>query len=197
MSFNPVALAQNAQAVLLARYAFRNAESLGPRVRVWGKVIANVQGRLIVGDRARFGARTFPLEIAVGREGLLEIGERAYINYGGSIAAMKHIRIGARVMIGPHSMIIDNEFHRLEPDRRLEAPESRPIVIEDNAWLGARVIVLPGVTIGRDSVIGAGSVVTKDIPPGVIAAGSPAKVIRSIEDAVALQAARANPSSLG
>jgi acetyltransferase-like isoleucine patch superfamily enzyme len=60
-------------------------------------------------------------------------------------------------------------------------PPSRPIILEENVFLGARVIVLGGVTIGRDSVIGAGSVVTRDIPPGVIAAGNPAKVIRALE----------------
>jgi maltose O-acetyltransferase len=75
---------------------------------------------------------------------------------------------------------MDNDFHRLEPERRNERPESKPIVLEDNVWLGGRVIVLAGVTIGEDSVIGAGSVVTSDIPPKVIAAGVPARVIRGL-----------------
>ena len=59
---------------------------------------------------------------------------------------------------------MDNDFHRIEPERRLEWPESKPIIIEDNVWLGARVIVLAGVTIGDDSCIGAGSVVNRRHP---------------------------------
>jgi len=75
---------------------------------------------------------------------------------------------------------MDNDFHRLEPERRNERPDSAPIILEDNVWLGARVIVLKGVTIGEGSVIGAGSVVTKDIPPRSLAVGMPAKVIKTL-----------------
>jgi maltose O-acetyltransferase len=76
--------------------------------------------------------------------------------------------------------MMDNDFHSLEPEKRQVKPPSAPIILEENVWLGARVIVLRGVTIGKGSVIGAGSVVTKDIPPGVLAAGSPARVIRKL-----------------
>jgi maltose O-acetyltransferase len=75
---------------------------------------------------------------------------------------------------------MDNDFHRLEPERRDERPLSAPIILEENVWLGARVIVLRGVTIGAGSAIGAGSVVTRDIPPRSLAVGAPAKVIRSL-----------------
>ena len=75
---------------------------------------------------------------------------------------------------------MDNDFHRIEPERRLERPESRPITIDDNVWIGARVIVLAGVTIGADSCIGAGSVVIDDIPPRSLAVGVPARVIREL-----------------
>jgi maltose O-acetyltransferase len=77
-------------------------------------------------------------------------------------------------------MMMDNDFHRIEPDRRDEMPDSAPIVLGENVWVGGRVIVLNGVTIGRDSVIGAGSVVSSDIPPRSVAAGVPAKVIRAL-----------------
>jgi maltose O-acetyltransferase len=75
---------------------------------------------------------------------------------------------------------MDNDFHCLEPERRLERPKSRPIVIGDNVWIGARVIVLGGVTIGDDSCIGAGSLVIDDVPPRTLAAGVPARVIRDL-----------------
>ena len=76
-------------------------------------------------------------------------------------------------------MIIDSAFHDIDPERRLEPPVADPITIGDNVWLGARVIVLPGVTIGENSVVGVGSVVTRDIPPSSLAVGVPAKVVRS------------------
>jgi maltose O-acetyltransferase len=75
---------------------------------------------------------------------------------------------------------MDNDFHRMEPERRLERPESRPIAIEDNVWLGARVTVLGGVTIGEGSCVAAGSVVIDDVPPRSLAAGVPARVIRTL-----------------
>ena len=77
-------------------------------------------------------------------------------------------------------MMLDNDFHRVEPERRLERPPSKPIIVEDNVWIGARVIVMAGVTVGEDSCVGAGSVVTSDVPPRTLAAGVPARVIREL-----------------
>ena len=172
---------QDGRAVLRAMWHFRRA-TLGQRVRVWGKLRVANYGQMIIGDRVRLVSEPAVLELVAGRNGRLEIGERSFINYGGSISAHKLVKIGPRCNIGPHVLLMDNNFHRLEPDRRDEMPPSRPIVLEENVFLGARVIVLGGVTIGRDSVVGAGSVVTRDIPPGVIAAGNPAKVIRPLND---------------
>jgi maltose O-acetyltransferase len=76
--------------------------------------------------------------------------------------------------------MMDNDFHRLEPERRDEIPPSAPIVLEEGVWLGVRVIVLRGVTIGAGSVVGAGSIVVRDVPPRSLAAGAPAKVIRTL-----------------
>jgi maltose O-acetyltransferase len=76
--------------------------------------------------------------------------------------------------------MMDNDFHRIEPERRNERAESAPIILENNVWLGARVIVLKGVTIGEGSVIGAGSVVTKNIPSRSLAVGQPAKIIKEL-----------------
>jgi acetyltransferase-like isoleucine patch superfamily enzyme len=112
--------------------------------------------------------------------GTLEIGEHVFINYGCSIGANELVRIGARCSLGPHVMIMDNDFHRLEPERPDERAESKPIILEENVWLGARVIVLKGVTIGAGSAVGAGSVVTRDFPPRSLAVGLPARVVRSL-----------------
>ncbi len=166
-------------AVLRARWYLRNAE-LGPKVRLWGRPVIHKGGRLVIGERARLVSTVVPLELAVAPGACLEIGAGTFINYGCSIAATELVRIGPRCNIGTYAMIMDNDFHRLEPERRQERPPSAPIILEENVWLGGRVTVLSGVTIGTGSVVGAGSVVTKNIPPRSLAAGVPARVIRHL-----------------
>lgn len=174
----PSNLVGNGCAVLRARWYFRRADKLGKRVRVWGKPTVRNDGVMIIGDRSRLISTIVRLELVSERDGCLEIGESTFINYGCSIAANQLIRIGRNCSIGTHAILIDNNYHSLDPERRNERPPSAPIVLEENVWLGARVIVLRGVTIGANSVIGAGSVVTHNIPPHSVAAGIPAKVIK-------------------
>lgn len=169
----------NGIANLRARWQLRSAE-LGPRVRVWGRVYLCNQGVMRVGTRTRLIATITPLEFLVGPRGRLEIGEQVYINYGVSIGAMLSVTIGDRTNIGSYAIILDNNYHSVEPERRRVRPSSQPVVIEENVWLGSRVIVLPGVRVGAHSAIGAGSVVTRDIPPRTLAAGVPAQIIRQI-----------------
>jgi len=176
-------LLDDAAAVLRARYYLRSAETLGSRVRLWGTPAISNRGRLLIGDRVRLASVLATLELAVGPGATLQIGDRVLINHGGSIGSTRLVRIGDRCNIGAHVILIDNSFHELDPDRRDEQPEPAPVILEENVWLAARVIVLPGVTIGANSVIGAGSVVTRDIPPNVLAAGIPAKVIRPLRSA--------------
>lgn len=170
----------NGPAVLRARWYLRHATTLGPRVRVWGRPVVQNAGSLLVHDRARLVSTIATLELAVGQSATLEIGARTFINYGCSIGASELITIGPRCSIGTYVIIMDNNYHRLEPERRDERPPSAPIVLEENVWLGARVIVLPGVTIRAGSAIGAGSVVTRDIPARSLAVGQPARVIRDL-----------------
>ena len=104
---------------------------------------------------------------------------------GGVICAAMSVRIGDRCLLGADVQITDTDFHALAPanrrfEKRPEMIASAPVVIEDNVFLGAGVRVLKGVRIGRNSVVGAGSVVTRDIPSDVIAAGVPARVIRQL-----------------
>jgi len=178
-----IKMLDDAAAVLRARYYLRSAETLGPRVRLWGTPAISNAGHLLIGDRVRLASIIATLELAVGRGATLQIGDRVLINHGGSIGATRLVRIGDRCNIGAHVIMIDNAFHELDPDRRDEQPEPAPVVLEENVWLAARVIVLPGVTIGANSVVGAGSVVTRDIPPNVLAAGIPAKIIRPLRPA--------------
>jgi maltose O-acetyltransferase len=135
---------------------------------------------MVIGERLRLVSTVATTELAVGVNGRLEIDESVFINYGCTIGVQEQIYIGPNCNIGTFVMMMDNSFHRLEPERRLEMPESAPIYLEENVWLGGRVIVLPGVRIGAGSAVGAGSVVTKDIPPRTLAVGVPAKVIRDL-----------------
>jgi len=119
-----------------------------------------------------------PLQLDYGYQ--TTVGPGTFINVGAVILDVGRVTIGADVQIGPNVQLL-TPTHPLDPDERrtgLEAAE--PITIEDNAWLGGGVIVCPGVTIGRDTVVGAGSVVTRDLPPRVLAAGNPARVIREL-----------------
>ena len=169
----------NGTANLRARWHLRGAE-LGPRVRLWGRPYLHNQGLLRIGARTRLISTITPLELTVGPEGRLEIGERVYINYGTSIGVTRAVTIGDNTNIGSYVIILDNNLHCVEPERRMELPPSKPVVIEENVWLGSRVTVLPGVRIGAHSVIGAGSVVAHDIPARTLAAGVPARVIRQL-----------------
>jgi maltose O-acetyltransferase len=104
-----------------------------------------------------------------------------FINYGAVLIDTREIRIGDDVLIGPNVQLLTAD-HPLDPTARHAGWESgRPITIADGAWLGGGVIVLPGVTIGTNTVVGAGAVVTRDLPPGVVAVGNPARVVRRLD----------------
>jgi acetyltransferase-like isoleucine patch superfamily enzyme len=180
MKLTPARVWVDGRASLAARWYLRHADHVGPYVRVRGRPVVKNWGRMVIGERTQLVSTIATLELVTMKDATLEIGSRSLINYGGSIAAHERITIGERCLIGTHAIVMDNDFHRIEPERRLEPPESRPITIEDNVWLGARVIVLGGVTIGADSCIGAGSVVIDDIPPRSLAVGLPARVIRQL-----------------
>ena len=108
------------------------------------------------------------------------IGSGTFINAGAVILDVGRVAIGADVQIGPNVQLL-TPTHPLDPDvRRTGLEAAEPITIEDNVWLGGGVIVCPGVTIGRDTVVGAGAVVTRDLPPSVVAVGNPARILRSL-----------------
>ena len=106
------------------------------------------------------------------------VGERTFLNAGCKFQDQGGIRIGNDCLIG-HNATLCTINHAQDPDRRGDM-EFRSIIIEDKVWLGANVTILPGVTIGDNVTIGAGSVVTKDIPSNSIAVGNPCKVIKTL-----------------
>src|SRR4029078_4288947 len=112
----------------------------------------------------------------------IEIGTRTEFNNNLTIKSQgAGIQIGRDGVFGANVEIFDSDFHALDPLRR-KAPTQRtaPVVIEDNVFVGMGVRILKGVTIGWDYVIGAGSVVSRSIPAGVVAAGNPARVVRTL-----------------
>lgn len=165
----------------------------GKDIRVYNKtgILIHRGAQVVIGDHFRFVGRDYfnPLSgdgggvIYCASGGRLEIGD-----YSGASSAciwcINHITIGNNVKIGADVVLMDNDAHSLDymlrRDPRADQATSAPIQIGDDVLIGARTIVLKGVKIGARSIIGAGSVVTKDIPSDSIAAGNPCKVIKNL-----------------
>lgn len=110
----------------------------------------------------------------------ISLGDGTYINMNCSFIDDGKISIGRHVMFGP-AVVIATVGHPVKPDMRAYM-YTDPVTIEDNCWIGANVTICPGVTIGENTVVGAGSVVTKSLPANVVAAGNPCRVIREIDE---------------
>lgn len=110
----------------------------------------------------------------------ITLGDHVYANTGLTVIDDTFVNIGSHVMLGPR-VTISAASHPVDPELRRQAYQyDLPVVLEENVWVGAGATILPGVTIGKNSVIGAGSVVDRDIPPDVVAAGVPCRVLREI-----------------
>lgn len=108
----------------------------------------------------------------------ITLGKRIFINSGCRFQDQGGITIGDDCLIG-HNVVIATLNHDVDPSRRADMHPA-PVVLGRNVWVGANATILPGITIGDDAVVGAASVVTKDVPAGTIVAGSPARVVRSV-----------------
>ncbi|MEZ8228213.1 sugar O-acetyltransferase [Vibrio splendidus] len=121
-----------------------------------------------------------PLHANWGRH--THLGDNVYVNFNLTLVDDTDVFIGDNVMIAPN-VTIATGTHPISPELRLKAAQFNvPVRIGNNVWLGAHTVVLPGVTIGENSVIGAGSIVTKDIPANVVAVGNPCRVVREINE---------------
>jgi acetyltransferase-like isoleucine patch superfamily enzyme len=147
----------------------------------------NASGKIILGNNIISAGELYCFL----DKGIIKIGDWSYIGLNTRIWALSEIIIGERVLIAHDVFIVDNLTHPIEPSLRhrqfkakfgfpfpyeMDLKES-PILIEDDAWIGAGSIILRGVQIGKGAIVGAGSVVTKDVPAGAIVAGNPAKII--------------------
>lgn len=113
----------------------------------------------------------------------VSIGDRTFINHGAYLMDCAPIVIGSRVFIGPNFGAFTAQHPLVADERNRGLERALPITIGDDVWIGGNVTVLPGVSVGRGSVIGAGSLVTRDVPAGVVAMGSPCRAVRPITDA--------------
>lgn len=166
---------------------------MGPGVKVMRQpIFERVEGsRIDVGARSvlcsdpsgtALGVRAPVILRTLANGASIEIGDDAGIS-GGVICAAVLVRIGQRCLIGADCMIFDTDFHPSEPEnRRYAKPDwpriSRPVVIGNDVFLGARATITKGVTIGDGAIVGAGSVVTRDVPAGAVVAGNPARILR-------------------
>jgi acetyltransferase-like isoleucine patch superfamily enzyme len=146
-------------------------------VRVWKKdAVVRIGSGALVGQGVRiavFGDRHQPAELRVGAH--TSIGDRSIIN------VQRCVTIGESCDISWDVQILDSDFHTIaELDGSLK-DETAAVAIADHVWIGTGVIILKGVSIGKDSVIGAGAVVSTNVPDGVLVAGNPARVIRKID----------------
>ena len=161
--------------------------------RVYGRpLIQRHRGsRIALGDglemRSWFGANPLGARRCVlatwAPDARIELGADVGLT-GAVICARTHIRIGRAVTIGANVTITDTDFHPLEPAARrrdFQAGTSAPVVLEDECFVGMHALILKGTRIGRGAVVGAGSVVVGEVPPGAIVAGNPARVIRMVD----------------
>lgn len=161
--------------IVRARLVLRSLDVVGGGCRVNGSVAIENLGRIELGRASVLRGIPTGVELATGPAGVLVIGERAIINSGASICAYGSITIGDRALIGPGVMINDTSFHDLY--ERHVMPEPIAVVIEDDVWIGAKASVLPGVRIGRGAVVGAHSLVQRDVEAFTVVSGVPAVVV--------------------
>ena len=156
-----------------ARWSLRKARRVGARAHVLGWPTVDATD-LEVGENLKIwsGHR----QTLISGWGRIRIGDRCFVNCGTVLVSVKEIVIGDDVAFANEVCVMDSNSHGLEGGAHVEAP----VHIGDGTWLGARAMVLPGVTIGKRVMVAAGAVVTRDVPDDVLVAGNPARVVRSL-----------------
>ena len=161
---------------------------LGDRVQFGRNFVANHRlivrgpGRVVFGDNINAWSHAEKtVLITYSPDAVITIGDNCRLN-GAGIQAYTHVDIGPRCMISS-TIMIDTDFHNLDPELRHDpdAPVAcAPIVLEENVWVAGQTAILKGVRIGANSVVAFRAVVTKDVPPNVVVAGNPARVVKEL-----------------
>ncbi len=161
-----------------ARAYLRKAE-LGSNVRVTGRPRIRNEGRLVIGDNTHLRSIVATLELYVAPGATMILGQSVHLNSGNIFAAFSRVELGDRVEVAPHVTIYDTTFHDLY--ERHVMPEPRPVIIEDDVWLGTKCTILPGVRIGRGAVVVAHALVTRDVEPFSVVSGVPAQKVAQLD----------------
>ncbi len=159
-------------------------ERVGERLRM-SNGIPYIEGHLVIrlGDDVAIDGVSSLIAARVHDRPLFEVGDRVFLGHQLTVSVAERVTIGSDVLVSDRVMIADNDGHPLDPVARaagepVTAADVRPIRIEDGAWVGTRAVILKGVTVGRGAVVAAGAVVTRDVPPYAVVAGSPARIVK-------------------
>lgn len=157
-----------------AKWSLRRAQRVGRRPNVLGRPTVDAT-HLEIGDDFKIwsGHR----QTLISGWGQISIGDRVFINCGTVVLSVLEVTIGDDVALANEVYIMDSNSHGVEGKPHVEAP----VHIGDGTWVGARAMILPGVTIGKRVVVAAGAVVTRDVPDDVLVAGNPARVVRPLD----------------
>lgn len=161
--------------------------SVGSGFRMEQLPYLNGRGRIVVGDRVELsGKSTFTFGTRSEAEPALEIGDGTFIGHDCRFSVARSITVGKNCLLAGGVKVSDFDGHPVDAGRRRAheptPPEAiRPVAIGDDVWVGADAAILKGVTIGDRSIVGAGAVVTKSVPPDVVVAGNPARVVKTLD----------------
>lgn len=161
-------------------------EGFGFRSRLAKPDVLTNPAKIRIGNKVSIwkGSRIEAVGAARGPAPKIEIGDDTVIHLGFHCGAAESVKIGKDVLIGGRVYITDHDHvfdDAARPARWSDSLVSKPVVVEDGVWLGEGCVILKGVTVGTRSVVGANAVVTKDVPPGVVVGGIPARVIKKID----------------
>ncbi len=162
----------------------RNRFQCGRNLRVRNKFDISGPGRVVLGDNILVEGGPFKINslYTFGENAEIHIGSNTYLN-GIRVSCSEGVRIG-KWCIFADTRIMDTDQHSVLPNRwSTDVPvESKPVIIEDNVWVGLATVIIKGVQIGRNSVIAAGAVVTRDVPPNCVVGGNPARILKTFSN---------------
>jgi acetyltransferase-like isoleucine patch superfamily enzyme len=176
-------------------YTRRAARALGcspSQLDVSGPCVIHGGGRFVIGQNVSLRATPrLPIELYCAPGATITLADHAFLNQGVHIACMREVSIGENCLIADQALIMDTDFHSLGD----EPIQLEPVRIERRAWIGARAIILKGVTIGEAAIVGAGAIVTRSIPARAVAVGNPARLVRDHRSEVRDQRSEQDASS--
>jgi acetyltransferase-like isoleucine patch superfamily enzyme len=177
-------LVRNVRNLLFSRAVAGSFMAFGAKSIIEMPVLVHGAQRVSIGREVLIGSDSWLY--TSGSQALLEIGDGTRMSGHCVLSAVQHVRIGRSVLLGRNVYLADHSHGAAAADVPIVAQDLEaisPVVVEDNAWLGQNCVILPGVTIGKGSVVGANAVVRDDVPSRTVAVGAPARVVRHLDEA--------------